>query len=349
MRKRATASEFFLKPPIWFDIIVWASTAVAIGASVAFLCLNIRAELWAFAVYAASLLFIVFSVYLVLTFRDIPNRIVKNKHVRRFVADFGFRSYVLTVCSALINFLYVIFGTVVAVLNGSMWLGALVWYHAVLAAARAVSVYTVGRHSKKPNFAEYKVKMYLYVGAMLNVLALATVPVVLLVVWQQNSYTFFGVAIIYTVALATYSFVKLALSLRNIRRARRSGDMALAAIRNIGACDALISMFALQATMFAAFGGEDVANVMNPLTGSVVAGFILFLGLYMIVRATRMLRHGGAAAFRVKAMAELSTDAVVDLRDEKITGDGIGAEPDDAETVLKIGGSEYSDSERTDL
>ncbi len=317
---KTKVGEFFLKPPIWFDVTVWSATAISIGASVAFLCLDIRGRLWAIAVYAAALLLVVFSLYLILTFRDIPERIVRNRHVKRFVADFGFRSYVLTVCSALINLLYAASGTVVAVLNNSVWLGALVWYHAVLAAARAVSVFTVGRHAKKPNFAEYKVKVYLYVGVMLNMLALATVPVVLLVVWQQNSYTFFGVALIYAIALAAYSFTKFAFSLRNFRRAHKTGDYALAATRNIGVCDALISIFALQATMFAVLDGNGIEDIMNPLTGGVVAGLIFILGVYMIVRAAVLLRRGSFGVRGAAIPAEHCVETA-DFADAKDCGE----------------------------
>ena len=308
MGKKTSVSEFFLRPPLWLDIAVWSITAILLGASVAFLCLDIRGAAWSVAVYVAALILLVLSVYLVLTFRDIPQRVVKNRHIKRFVADFGFRSYVMTVCAALVNFLYAVFGTVIAVLNRSVWLGALVWYRIVVVAARALSVIAVGRHAHRSDFEQYKTRIYLYIGVMMNILALATVPVVLLVVWQQNSYDFFGVAIVYTVALAVYSFFKLALSFNNSRRAHKDGDMAVAATRNIGVCDALISVFALQATLFAVYDAGTVAVVLNPLTGGLVAGAIFIIGVYMITRAAVLLKRGAYRA-RLSAMAELSEDS----------------------------------------
>lgn len=319
MSKRVSAAEFFLKPPLWFDVIVWTVTSVSTGASVALLCLDIRSELWAVGVYAAALVFLVLSLYLLLTFRDIPERISKNKHVKRFVDDFGFRSYVMTVCAAVLNLLYAIFGTVVAVLNSSLWLGALVWYRIVIVAARAVSIILIGRNAKKPNIDEYKLKIHLYIGVMINILAIATIPVVLLVVWQQDYYDFFGIAVIYTIALAAYSFFKLAVSFKNFRRAQRSGDMAIAATRNIGVCDALISIFALQATVFAAFGGGGVADVLNPVTGSVVAAFIFAIGVSMIVRSATLLRSGSRPT-NIQASTESGEDGVMQGEKEEKGG-----------------------------
>ena len=283
-----------MRPPLWLSVTVWSLTSVTVGASVALLCLDIRGEAFSVIIYVVATLLLFASVYLVLTFRDIPCRIMKNKHVRRFIDDFKFRSHVTSVLSAVINLLYALFGTVVAVLNGSLWLGALVWYRIPLVAARITAAVWAGRRAEGPTSEDYKNKIYFYTGVMMIVLSMATVPVVLLVVWQQNSYDFFGVAVVYTTVLALYSFIKAALSFGNVRRARKTGDLAVAATRNIGVCDALISVFALISTVFAAFGGGIAADVINPLVGGGVAAYIMSLGIYMIVRAVRLRRVNSA-------------------------------------------------------
>ncbi|MCH5351398.1 MAG: hypothetical protein J1F39_05485 [Clostridiales bacterium] len=319
MNKKVSAKEFFLRPPLWLDVTVWALTAIAIGASAAFLCLDIRGNGLAISIYVVAVLLLLLSLYLVLSLCGIPNKIRNNKHVRRYFNDFAFRSHVTSICSAVINLLYAVFGTTVAVLNDSLWLGALVWYRIPLVAARITAAVLSGRVSQKPNSEQYKNKIYLYTGVMMIILAMATVPIVLLVIWQQDSYDFFGIAVIYTTALAVYSVIKMAASFGNVRRARKAGDLAVAAMRNIGVCDALISMFALQATMFAAFGGGGVSDIMNPLVGGLVATLIFGLGVYMTVRAAALLNRKPACSL-ANVMTESGEENAEDLRERQKDG-----------------------------
>ncbi len=291
MKLSERLSLFFLKPPLWFDIAVWAAAIASIGVSVGFLCVPSRGGYPALISYVLSLVLIILSAYLILTFGEIPSMIRNNRHVKKFVADFGFRSYVFAVCSVVINTVYVVFGTIIAVDSGSAWLGALVWYRVILALSRATVVLTVKKHDKSGDPA-YRLRCYLYSGLMLIVLAFALVTVVVLVARGENRYSFIGGAIVYSVALAAYSSIKFIMSFRNLRRAHKSGDLSLAALRNIGFADACISLFALQAVLFTVREDRALASVMNPLTGAVMCFVVFALGIYMIVRAIVKRRRG---------------------------------------------------------
>ena len=291
-RKRVI--DFFLKPPIWFDVVVWAVTAVLIGLAVSAACLDSRAEIWAFSLYAAALLSVVASLYVILTFGDFPQRVARNKKVKRFIADFGYRSYVTSVCSALLNVMYAAFGTVIAAVTHSVWLGALVWYHIVLT----------------------KLKAYTLSGVALIVMAIAVVPVILLVVWQRNSYVFFGGTLVYVCALALYTVIKVTVSVVGRKKARRSEDFALKAIKNIAFADALISVFALQATMLVALEDAALAATINPSIGGVIAFFIALTGITMIIGGVKKIRRGdfvgaGGEANTVGADGRADTDGGV--------------------------------------
>ncbi len=284
---------FFLKPPIWFDIIVWAVTAVSTGLAVSVACLEYRAEMWAFALYAFALIAVVASLYVLLTFGDFPSRMARNRNVKRFIADFGFRSYVVSICSSVLNALYAVFGTVIATVTHSVWLGTLVWYHIVLACCRARVFFYVKRHGKNSDGDRVNIKAYTLSGAALIAMAIAIIPVILLVVFKRNSYKFYGGTLVYVCTLALYTVIKLCVAIAGRKKARASGNYSLRAIRNISFADALISVFALQAAMLVAMNDEALASTLNPVVGGSVSFFIAAMGITMMIKGVRALKYDG--------------------------------------------------------
>lgn len=284
--------DFFLKPPIWFDVIVWAVSLTALASGIGIACTPHRGELFALMLYAVAVFFVVASIYLLLTFGDIPEKITKSERAKRFVSDFGFRTYVMTICSLLINVAYAVFGTLIAVFSRSIWLGALVWYHVLLALARSLIMFYLKRHRDQPDFETHKLRAYVLGGIALMVIALAIIPVSLLVAMGENNYLFLGGAVVYSITLALYTVIKVVSSFVTQSRAKKSGDPALLAVKSIGLATALISVFMLQALMLTALEDNTLGVVMNPVVGGVVAAVILAMGINMIVRGVRRLNVG---------------------------------------------------------
>ena len=189
----------------------------------------------------------------------------------------------------MLNVMYAAFGTVIAAVTHSVWLGALVWYHIVLACCRPLVVFYVRRRGDDERT---KLKAYTLSGVALIVMAIAVVPVILLVVWQRNSYVFFGGTLVYVCALALYTVIKVTVSVVGRKKARRSEDFALKAIKNIAFADALISVFALQATMLVALEDAALAATINPSVGGVIAFFIALTGITMIIGGVKKMRRG---------------------------------------------------------
>lgn len=284
--------NFFIKPPIWFDAIIWAVSLFALASGIGIACTPYRGELLALVLYAVAVFFVVASIYLLLTFGDIPEKISKNERAKRFVSDFGFRTYVMTICSLLLNTAYATFGTLIAVLSRSLWLGALVWYHVLLALARALIMFYLKRHRGQPDFEKHKLRAYVLGGIALMVIALAIIPVSILIVKGENRYSFFGGAVVYSCALALYTVIKVVSSFVTQSKAKKSGDPALLAVKSISVSTALISIFLLQALMLTAFENFTFGTVMNPVVGGVVSAIILAMGINMIVRGVRRLNVG---------------------------------------------------------
>ena len=288
--KKTRLAKFLLRPPLRFCISVWIVALAAISASAALHFVGLGGRPWAVSVYTAAVLFFILSLYLILASLGIPLRAKNVKYVRKFFADWSFRTYVYASVSVVFNVCYVVFGIIIANIEQSVWLGALVGYHVFLAAARAVVMYSVWR--KKSCDEAYKLRVYSMCGVVLVLLAFAIVPVIRLVLDDANDYNYFVSTVTYVSAIALYTFVKLGIALHNMRKARRLNDRSVIAVKNICFADALISLFALQAAMIKELGNDaELGKLLNPILGAVVALAIFAMGIYMFVNGLRRIKR----------------------------------------------------------
>lgn len=293
--KHTKLYKFIIKPPLGLCVAVWVLFLLAAAASTTLYFSGLGLRPWAFAAHVGTLVFFLASLYAVLAVIGVPRRAIGSRGVRRFFADYGFRAKVIAAASIIFNALYAVFGIAIAIVEHSPWLGALVGYHILLAAARAVIFIFVG--SGGDSDAELRrLRAYSYCGVMLVLLALAIVPVIRLVIDDRNTYRYFVSAITYVSAIALYAFIKLGVAIRNFRKAHKTDDMSLIAIKNISLADALITIFALQATMVKELGDTALGVVMNPVVGAAVAFTVFSFGVYMFVDGMRRIKNRKAVA-----------------------------------------------------
>lgn len=289
INKESKLYKFLIRPPLWLLIVIWVLALLAAAACITLYFLRLGTRTWALAVYAAALVLFVLSVYGVLAVVGVPERASGSLKIRKFFTDYGFRATVYAACSVIFNTLYVVFGILIAVLERSPWLGALVGYHVFLAGARAVIFIFVKNYGKE-NGDLYRLRAYMYCGVALVMLSLAFLPVIRLVIDDRNSYRYFVSTVTYVSAIALYTFIKLGVSIYNFRKAHKTDDMSLIAIKNISFADALITLFALQATMLKEMGSNILGFTLNPGLGGMIAFIIFILGAYMFVAGMRRIR-----------------------------------------------------------
>ncbi|MDE7107217.1 MAG: hypothetical protein K2O39_02730, partial [Clostridiales bacterium] len=234
------------------------------------------------------LVFLLLSVYVVLTVIGIPKRAKSSKRVQSFFKSYNVRAFVYAACSIVFNICYVVFGIIIANLEQSVWLGVLVGYHIFLIIPRA-TVFRITKQSDG-NKEIQNVRAYAYCGFALMLLALAVIPVIRMVLDDKNTYNYFVSGIVYVTAIATYTFAKLGIALYNLKKVRKSDDMSLKAIKNVSFADALISIFALQAMMLKELSGTANPMVMNPVLGGLVSLGIFAMGLYMLISGRKKLK-----------------------------------------------------------
>lgn len=293
MKKRDKIIEFLLKPPMWVCVAVWTVGAATLSGSIVLYFLGLGLKLWALPVHLCALVFFVLSVYAVLTVIGIPKRAKSSVRVQKFFKSYNVRASVYAACSVIFNICYVAFGIVIAVLDHSAWLGALVGYHIFLIVPRFTVLYISklrGGDSEESKTRQ-NIRAYAYCGLALILLAVALTPVIRMVALDKNTYNYYTSGIVYVTAIAAYSFAKLGIAIYNMKKVRRMDDLSLIAIKNVSFTDALISIFALQAMMLKVLPSDarDISH-MNPIVGGILAFGIFAMGLYMLVSGRRKLK-----------------------------------------------------------
>lgn len=241
--------------------------------------------------WVKAILFFVKAVWLPFT---------KNNQVAStLLADTRLRTVLITVPGMGLNFIYALFNGVIGFMGHSAWYGSLAAYYILLCLMRFLAVSYGGKIYRsrvpwKKNYTAIKNaewtqdsqeirswKVYKSCGVMFSFMSVALGGAVILLVTGEGGKSYPGL-MIYTVA--TYTFYKMVMAVRNRIKAGKEKSTLLVTLRNISYADALVSMLSLQTALFAAFGQDsgDLVPTMNALTGAGVCLMILAMGLYMI-------------------------------------------------------------------
>ncbi|MCX4314211.1 MAG: hypothetical protein OSJ83_10220 [Clostridia bacterium] len=293
--KRDKLISFLIKPPLWFCIVMWTLGAVGVGGSITLYYLGLGAQDWALAVHIGGAVFLVLSIYAVLTVIGIPERAKDKPRVQKFFSSYSTRAFVYASCSIIFNGCYVAFGMVVANVTHSPWLGVLVGYHIFLLLPRILVIAPKLRNRKREvDEKRQQLRSYSYSGLALVLLAIAILPVIRMIVEGKNSYNYFVGVIAYVSAIALYTFIKFGISLYNLKKVRGTDDMSLIAVKNVSFADALISIFVLQAMMLKELQPQSNTAFLNarlnPITGVLISVAICALGLHMLIGGIKKLK-----------------------------------------------------------
>lgn len=308
MKKREGLIKFIVKPPMWLCIIVWTVGALSLAGSLTLYYIGLGLKPWAWAVHISAFVFVILSVYAVLTVIGIPERVKEKPHVKQFFSSYNTRGFVYAFCSSVFNTAYVVFGIVIANVEQSAWLGVLVGYHIFLLLPRLEVLVTakLKARGEGANEQRQQLRAYSNCGLILILLALAIIPVIRMTLNDENSYNYFISSIVYVISIALYTTVKVVVALYNFRKARKQNDMALIAVKNISFADALISVFTLQAMMLKELGDESgLIAILSPTVGSADVLGIFVMGLFMLIGGRKRMK-------KLEAVAQAEENATAD-------------------------------------
>ena len=127
-------------------------------------------------------------------------------------------------------------------------------------------------------------------GLLLTLTNIALAGVVILVIHQNRGFEYAGMLIY---IMAAYTFTITVMAIVNLVRYRKYRSPVMSAARVVNLVTALVSMLSLETAMLTQFGSEDspyFRQVMTGATGGALCAFVIGMGIYMMVHATRQLK-----------------------------------------------------------
>lgn len=231
-----------------------------------------------------------------------------NRIANILITDTRLRTVLFTVPGMGLNLIYAVFNGIIGVMNHSAWCGSLAAYYMLLCVMRFLSV-SYARKVYDRKFPWRKVhidesnsqinedslearawRVHRNCGIMLSVSSIALGGAVIMLLSGEGGKSYPGLMIY---AVATYTFYKLGMAIRNMIKARKEISLLLVTLRNISYADALVSILSLQTALFAAFGqdSEAIIPIFDALTGAGVCLMIFVLGVYMVYRSKNVLSY----------------------------------------------------------
>ena len=293
-----------------------------------------------YALYALSTLLLGYEIYIIVLacVKARPKVVAWAQNYRyagRFVNDYAFRTMIFAALGGVINVAYAVFNAALGISSAinyglvatSFWYSALAVYYIVLSFSRG-SIVAQARRFDGAEISERereksKIKIYRDTGILLLVFTAALIAILWIITFFPD--TGFRYQELFIYVAAAYTIYKVVLAVHNLIKVRGTGDFAVQAVRNLNFTAALVSVFALQVGMIAAFSeGEDI-SWMNALLGSVICIFAALLGVHMIIKGVRALKRAESV--------ETSTDA--DGSEDTAVKQNIGADGEDVAAAKK--------------
>lgn len=286
---------FFKAPPLWVLLMVYAMLILFVGVSIYILSAELNA-FWVYGIYVLAFVFLVYSVYSVISCasrikKTLLEICLKFSFSRNMVENYGFRTFVFSALTSVLNFAYAVFMVVMAVLGHSFWYAALFSYYMVLGVIR-ISILLKYRR-KRQNMKDfdmqiYGMRLYRLCGMLLFLLTLALFGAVIQMVLSDKGFRY-AELMVYVVAV--FSFYKVVLAIVNTLKAKKYRNYTIQALRNINLASALVTLLSLQTTMLYAFSDSTEYWRYNGITGGLVCFLILLLGVYMIGKGSSRLKE----------------------------------------------------------
>lgn len=287
--------NFLKSPKIWFVIIISIFSIAIISLSIILAVLQFS-YFWVYIIYGLSAIVLVYLVYIIIYFapkikKKCLNLLVKNKYTKRYIENFGYKSFVNSVIGFIINIGYATTMAILGIIGGSIWYGALATYYIALSCIKGYIFYTHNKRKYIDNdktFLIDQIRCYRNSGIYLIGLNFALIGAIVQMVITNQGFQYAGILIY---VMATYTFYKLTMSIINIIRARKNKDYTVQSIRNINLASTLVTLLSLQTAMFHAFGDGINPALFNALTGGFVSVIIITMALIMFISSNNKLKE----------------------------------------------------------
>ena len=207
----------------------------------------------------------------------------------RYMTDVAFKTIFSLYRSFLMDLLYVVANTIWSIGYHTAWFGIFAFYHSILAGMRFLLL-RYARHHEIGKRKTEELKLSRWCSIILLLLNLVLTAAVLMILYQDKGFVYHGI-LIYVMAI--YTFYSTTMAIVNLVRYRKYHSALMSMTKVISFAASLVSMLSLETAMLAQFGNDtapEVHWILIVATGAGVAGIIVVMAGYMIVKASRELK-----------------------------------------------------------
>ncbi len=214
----------------------------------------------------------------------------ENKYVRLWTGDVRLRMNVTLYGGFIWNTVYGVFQLCLGLFHKSFWFYSLAGYYICLAVMRFYLSRHTSKHTAGEKMREELIK-YRTCGWVFLVLNLTLALMVFFMVYWNRTFIHREIT---TIAMAAYTFTAFVMAIVNIVKYRKYNSPVYSASKAIGLASACVSMITLTSTMLTTFGtaadGISFRRIMLASVGGAVSVFIITMAIFMIVRASKILK-----------------------------------------------------------
>ena len=211
-----------------------------------------------------------------------------KKVMTDYRSDLWFRAEASVYMSVGVNLTYSMYQALIGLTRKSAWFDALAIYYILLTCTRVLILHYI-RHEAEDGREE--LRRYRRCGAMMLVLTLTVLIIGLLMNNGGSTPKAYPGHMVFVVAAFTlYTLVN---SARNLWNYRKLESPLISASKSVNLAAALVSLYALQAAVFAQFRTTirpSVITLFNVVTATVASVLVFYMSMHIIVRATRALK-----------------------------------------------------------
>jgi len=213
-----------------------------------------------------------------------------NNYYQLYKNNYLFKVLTFALISTFISFGFGIFNLVYGIILSSYWYLFFSIYYFVIGLMKLLIILVYKKVYKKYNEDEIRLekekrKIYLSNGILFFLLGLGLSIIVSMVL---NLYKPIVTSQILALAIATYTFYKIVMSIRNLIKAKRNKDKLIQSIRDINLIETLTSIVLLESTLITTFGEmTNTLKIVVGMTGLVFCLLILSISIYIVISSIR--------------------------------------------------------------
>lgn len=299
MSNKNRFTKMLKRPHGAFLILVYLLTLTFIVLSIVFAFNMDKGGVYSivsYVCYAFATISLGYSIYTIVVYTPILKKKIldllqRNKITANILDNYGYKTFVFSIFSALTTLLFAVMNLVSAIKYRLIWYSAISAYYFILMIFRGGILLWDTRNKRNygADSIEYKNKKWtIYRSGGITLLFLE-IAMIVAVTEMMISRRPMQTGEIMAIANAAYTFYKVGMAIYHIVKARQFDDPISQSLRNVNFADACMSVVSLTVLMLSTFGGADSLIYIKASVGFFVCASIIALAIIMITQAQKQI------------------------------------------------------------